>query len=354
MLQGKKLVRKLLMLLMMGSVPFAAFATNVIMETPLGDIEIELFDDVTPGTVENFLNYINDGDYEDTFVHRSIAGFVIQGGGYNFKGDLANPIPTDPPIQNEFKLSNIRGTIAMAKVGGDQDSATSQWFINLADNSANLDKGDGQGGGFYTVFGQVIGQGMEVVDAIAALPTVDAGNAFTDLPVIDLVGNTVSRENLVFSNVRLAPSSFEINPGLSGAWFNPATPGQGWLIDVIERESGLELFVAWFTYDASSPAANELDGFGSRQHRWFTASGSVTGDTAELDILLSSGGIFNDPSVTANQSVGSMTVQFSDCTNVQISFDFDASDDNDGSVDAIRLSPDVFCQTIVDAAAEVE
>ncbi len=354
MLQGKTLIKKIFVLLVTGSVPLVAFATNVIMETPLGNIEIELFDDVTPGTVENFLNYVNDGDYEDTFVHRSISGFVIQGGGFNFEGDKANAIPTDPPIQNEFKLSNIRGTIAMAKAGGDPDSATSQWFINLADNSANLDHDDGQGGGFFTVFGQVVGQGMEVVDAIAALPTVDAGSAFTNLPVIDLVGNTVLRENLVFSNVQLAPSSFEINPGLSGAWFNPATAGQGWLIDVIERESGLDLFVAWFTYDAASPTANELDGFGSRQHRWFTASGSVTGDTATLDILLSSGGIFNDPSVTSNQSVGSMTVQFSDCTNAQISFDFDASDDNDGSVNVIRLSPDVFCQTIVDAAAEVE
>jgi peptidyl-prolyl cis-trans isomerase A (cyclophilin A) len=335
------------------SVSFSAFATNVIMETPLGNIEIELFDEVTPGTVENFLNYVNDGDYEDSFVHRSVPGFVIQGGGFTFEAGQATAIPTDPPIENEFELSNVRGTIAMAKLGGNPDSATSQWFINLADNSASLDGDDGQGGGFFTVFGQVIGDGMEVADAVAALSRVDAGGAFSQLPVIDFSGGTLQSENMVFAEVRVADvlSTFEINPGLSGAWFNPETSGQGWLIDVIERETGLGFFVAWFTYDVDPPAADELDGFGSRQHRWFTASGDVSGDTAVLDIFLNSGGVFNDPRETTLEPVGSMTIQFSDCTNAQLSFDFDDSDDNDGSVEIIRLSPDVFCQAIVDAAA---
>jgi peptidyl-prolyl cis-trans isomerase A (cyclophilin A) len=312
-----------------------------------------LFDEVAPGTVENFLNYVNDGDYEDSFVHRSVPGFVIQGGGFTFDAGQAPPIPTDPPIENEFKLSNIRGTIAMAKLGGDPDSATSQWFINLADNSDSLDGDDGQGGGFFTVFGQVIGDGMEVADAIAALPRVNAGGAFGNLPVIDFSGGDLLSENMVFAEVHVTdvPPVFQINPGLSGAWFNQATSGQGWLIDVIERETGLDFFVAWFTYDVNPPAADELDGFGSRQHRWFTASGHVSGDTAVLDIFLNSGGVFNDPRETMSESVGSMTIQFSDCTNAQLSFDFDASDDNDGSVEIIRLSPDVFCQAIVDAAA---
>lgn len=354
MLQGQSLIIKMLSVLTIGSVSCAALATNVIMETPLGDIEIELFDDVAPGTVENFLVYVNDGDYADSFIHRSISGFVIQGGGFNFEGDVANPIAQNPPIENEFNLANIRGTIAMAKLGGDPDSATSQWFINLADNSANLDGDDGQGGGFFTVFGQVVGQSMEVVDAIAALPTVNAGSPFDNLPVIDFSGGDILRENLVFSNVRLALPSFEINPGLSGAWFNPATSGQGWLFDVIEKATGLEFFVAWFTYDVNPPVGDETDGFGSRQHRWFTAFGSVSGDTAVLDIFLNSGGVFNDPRETMSESVGRMTIQFSDCTNAQLSFDFDASDDNDGSVAIIRLSPDVFCQAIIDAAQAVK
>jgi cyclophilin family peptidyl-prolyl cis-trans isomerase len=350
-LKDNLVIIKVLFILATCSVSFSALATNVIMETPLGDIEIELFDEVTPGTVENFLNYVNDGDYEDSFVHRSVPGFVIQGGGFTFEAGQAVPIPTDPRIENEFNRSNVRGTIAMAKLGGDPDSATSQWFINLADNSANLDGDDGQGGGFFTVFGHVIGDGMEVADAIAALPRVDAGSPFSQLPVIDFSGGELIRENMVIAEVRVAQvlSTFEINPGLSGAWFNPDTSGQGWLIDVIERETGLEFFVAWFTYDVNPPAADEIDGFGSRQHRWFTAAGSVSGDTVVLDIFLNSGGVFNDSRETASEAVGSMTIQFSDCTNAQLSFDFDASDDNDGSVDIIRLSPDVFCHAIIDA-----
>ena len=117
----------------------------------------------------------------------------------------------------------------------------------------------------------------------------------------------------------------------------------------VERETGLELFVAWFTYDVNAPTANELDGFASRQHRWYTAAGDVSGDTAELEIFLNSGGVFNDPRETLSQSVGSMTIQFSDCTNAHVLWDFDASDDNDGDVDVVRLSPDVFCQMIVDS-----
>ena len=345
-----------LVALTMWSASFAAIATNVVMETPLGNIEIELFDEETPLTVENFLNYVNDGDYEDSFVHRSIPGFVIQGGGFTFKDEVVGAIPEDPPVENEFKHSNIRGTIAMAKIGGDPDSANSQWFINLADNSDSLDGSDGQGGGFFTVFGRVIGNGMEIADAIAALPIAEFASPFTDLPVIDFSGGDIQQENLVFSNVLLAEellTPFEINPGLSGAWFNPATSGQGWLLDVVEREMGLELFVAWFTYDVNPPPDDETDDFGSRQHRWFTALGSVSGDTAVMDVFLNSGGVFNDPRETHSEPVGSMTIQFTDCINAQLSFDFDASDEHDDSLDIVRLSPDVFCQAIIDSAQQV-
>ncbi len=152
----------------------APVAANFVlrMQTDLGAMDIEMFDTVAPQTVANFMNYVNDRDYEGTFFHRSIPGFVVQGGGYiantpngSILTDGASLIPTDPPVVNEFNLSNLRGTIAMAKVGGDPDSATSQWFFNLADNSANLDN---QNGGF-TVFAQVLNDGMDVVDTIAAL-----------------------------------------------------------------------------------------------------------------------------------------------------------------------------------------
>ena len=115
----------------------------------------------------------------------------------NFFGSFFH-ITQDAPVPNEFSplRSNVRGTIAMAKLGGDPDSATSEWFFNLVDNSSNLDN---QNGGF-TVFGRVIGNGMEVVDTMAALPRINASNAnpaFTDLPVLDAMNGT-SLSNLVY------------------------------------------------------------------------------------------------------------------------------------------------------------
>jgi cyclophilin family peptidyl-prolyl cis-trans isomerase len=157
--------------------PLLAANTIVRMETNVGAFNIELYDTEAPLTVANFLNYVNRGDYGNTVIHRSaVAGdppvpFIIQGGGYVYGNvfgvEFFFDFPKDPPVQNEFSpsRSNVRGTIAMAKIGGDPDSATSEWFFNLGDNSANLDN---QNGGF-TVFGHVIGPGMEIVDAIADL-----------------------------------------------------------------------------------------------------------------------------------------------------------------------------------------
>ena len=88
-----------------------AMATNVIMETPLGNFEVELFDDETPVTVANFLKYVNGGAYQNSFIHRSIPGFVIQGGGYTFTDGMYGAVPTDDPIHNETSISNTRGTI---------------------------------------------------------------------------------------------------------------------------------------------------------------------------------------------------------------------------------------------------
>lgn len=188
----------------------ASPASTVIIQTSLGDVPIQLYDTTTPPmtpapqTVANFLNYVNNGAYGNSFFQRSVPGFIIQAGGYTWN-DAANgvrPIPTNPPVPNEFSptRSNLRGTIAMAKVGGNPNSATSQWFINLADNSANLDN---QNGGF-TVFGQVTGNGMSVVDAIAALPTVNAGGDFSTLPIIPPVppsGGGIQKSNLVVYSV---------------------------------------------------------------------------------------------------------------------------------------------------------
>lgn len=155
----------------------------VAMDFPQGIILFEMFTDDAPGTVTNFLNYVNDGDYATSIIHRTVPGFIIQGGGFTSPnstfssvGQFAS-VPTDDTIDNEFSLSNVRGTVAMAKLGGDPDSATSQWFVNTADNSENLDN---QNGGF-TVFAQVLD--MLPVDNIEAISRVNAGGAFTDMPL---------------------------------------------------------------------------------------------------------------------------------------------------------------------------
>jgi peptidyl-prolyl cis-trans isomerase A (cyclophilin A) len=168
--------------------------TVVEVKTSLGNFSIELFDSAAPATVANFLNYVEAGRYNGTFIHRSVPGFVLQGGFFVFNQLLneVGGITLDPPVANEFNQSNSRGTLAMAKLGGDPDSATSQWFVNLADNGANL---DAQNGGF-TVFGQVIGDGMTVVDSIAGLPLFDIEGVGAT-PLINYLEGALLTENLV-------------------------------------------------------------------------------------------------------------------------------------------------------------
>ena len=165
---------------------FNAQSTIVEIRTSLGIVEVNLFDNTTPETVANFLSYADSGSYANSVVHRSVSNFVIQGGGFSYAGPIdvnsftLDRIPTGTPIANDPKLSNVRGTIAMAK-SSNPDSATSQWFINLSDNSNSLDVVTNAGG--FTVFGQVIGDGMQVVDAIAALTLLNGGGAFGELPI---------------------------------------------------------------------------------------------------------------------------------------------------------------------------
>jgi cyclophilin family peptidyl-prolyl cis-trans isomerase len=140
------------------------------INTVAGRFNFELLANDAPKTVENFQAYINAGRYQNTFIHRAVSGFVIQGGGYAAVIPYAH-IATFPTVVNEFKLGNTRGTVAMAKLGSDPNSASSEWFVNLADNRGNLDN---QNGGF-TVFARVIGNGMNVVDGIANLPRYNIG-----------------------------------------------------------------------------------------------------------------------------------------------------------------------------------
>jgi len=147
---------------------------KVTLDTTKGKIVIELYPEKAPKTVDNFLKYVKAGHYDGTVFHRVIAGFMVQGGGYDASGAEK---PTRPPIDNESNtgLSNARGTIAMARTG-DPNSATAQFFISVVDNS-RLDYAPGRWG--YAAFGQVV-QGMDVVDAIAAVQTRQPG----DTPVV--------------------------------------------------------------------------------------------------------------------------------------------------------------------------
>jgi len=140
-----------------------AIGSIVRFASSLGSYDIELLDTDAPITVANFKSYLD--DYTNSFIHRAPADFVIQGGGFTFENGTVTDITTSPAISNEFDAnnSNVRGTLSMALLGGQPDSGTSGWFINTVDNSSNLDAAQ------HTVFGRVIGTGMEVVDAIQGL-----------------------------------------------------------------------------------------------------------------------------------------------------------------------------------------
>ena len=157
---------------------------QVDLDTTAGKIRIELDPAAAPKTVENFLAYVKAKHYDGTQFHRVIPGFMIQGGG--FSTDFKQK-PTRPPIANEAEqsskagLTNVPGTIAMARTG-DPNSATAQFFINVNDNkSLNFREPTPQGYG-YVVFGKVI-QGMDVVNKIAAVPTGSGGPFARDVPV---------------------------------------------------------------------------------------------------------------------------------------------------------------------------
>jgi peptidyl-prolyl cis-trans isomerase B (cyclophilin B) len=145
---------------------------RVKLTTTMGDIVLELYPDKAPATVDNFLQYVKDGFYNGTVFHRVMDGFMIQGGGMDAN---LNEKRTRSPIKNEADngLKNEPYTIAMARTS-DPNSASSQFFINVADNQRLNHRDKTQAGWGYTVFGRVV-QGKEVVDKIKAVPTTTRG-----------------------------------------------------------------------------------------------------------------------------------------------------------------------------------
>ena len=155
----------------------------VIISTSKGDIRLQLDTENTPVTAENFLNYVRSSFYDNTIFHRVIAGFMIQGGG--FDSDMKQK-STNESIKNEAKNAkpNKRGTIAMARTM-DPHSATSQFFINVVDNGFLNYSGDHMQGYGYCVFGEVV-EGMDVVDSIAKVKT-EQRNGHADVPIEEVI-----------------------------------------------------------------------------------------------------------------------------------------------------------------------
>lgn len=221
------IIKKFIVIFVFLSIPVVAYCVDVVrLNVQIGAtnnvVDIELFDSIVPDTVQNFMNYVDvtvaNPRYDGSFIHRSMAGFVVQGGGYTFdqtfgafEYDAVNAlytgglqrVPQDAPIINEFPgsgLSNIRGTIGMAKASNNPDSATSEWFINLVDNSANLDTTNGG----FTVFGKVIDDGMAVFELIESVPVLDQTAihpAMESLPLDSYVaGDAIAQANLIRIN----------------------------------------------------------------------------------------------------------------------------------------------------------
>jgi cyclophilin family peptidyl-prolyl cis-trans isomerase len=180
------MIRRILLLLLFGVAANTAFAgrsnnPKVVIETNFGDIGIELYADRAPITADNFLQYVTTGFYDALLFHRIVKGFVIQGGGYYvYQGTLYSVQRGEPIVNESYNgLSNLRGTIAMARTS-DPNSATSEFYINQVDN-IDLDRAEADDGFGYCVFGRVL-SGMDVVDAIAEVPTENIGYGFTHFP----------------------------------------------------------------------------------------------------------------------------------------------------------------------------
>jgi len=202
-----------------------AAGTLAQFRTVFGDIEVELYDRDKPVTVQNFIRYVESGAYQNEFAHRLVPGFVIQGGGFTITNRGTTnaqivAVPTFPAITNEFgvgrRFSNVFGTIAMAKLGGNTNSATSQWFFNLADNTF-LDANDTNN--LFVVFGRVV-RGTNVLNSFNQFQYWDGtqtknlvynwGSPFDNLP---LLHPSITDSNFVFLDITLLQLTARLLPG---------------------------------------------------------------------------------------------------------------------------------------------
>ncbi len=240
--------------------PAIASAQIVVVTTPLGVFRMQLHPQEAPITTLNFRRYIGDGDYTDSFIHRSAFLFdsgvdVIQGGGYTIdQQGNKTPVPADPAILNEPGASNLRGTVAMAR-GAGVNSATSQWYINLSNSNASLDNVNGG----FTVFAHVL-NGLSVADAIHDLDRVNIGGAFTQLPILaGAEPPTVEYNEVVLTSYRIM-GDFDSDGDIDDADFGfafsnftgPGGTGQGQFTGDFDGDRDIDdadfgILFSWFT-----------------------------------------------------------------------------------------------------------
>ncbi|MES2706138.1 MAG: peptidylprolyl isomerase [Verrucomicrobiota bacterium] len=244
--------------------PDVSSAARVV--TDEGTMDFAFYSEKAPLTVANFLGYATRGDFTNTFFHRSAPGFVVQAGA--FRADpTASVVPTQPAVKNEPGITNARSTVAMAKLEGDPNSATNQFFVNLGNNSANLDN---QNGGF-TVFARVTGTGMAVADAIADLPVknyASVNRALTNTPVrggvppavydpalLVRISSVAVLPPLSFSAVSAAPAVAECRVDGGNLTITPVSPGETTVtvtatdLDGLTATSGISVSVMSASYE---------------------------------------------------------------------------------------------------------
>ncbi len=327
--------------------PDSESAVRVV--TNIGTMDFILYNTATPQTVTNFLSYVNNavstGNYNGAAFHRSIPGFIVQGGGFKVLSAPNNftAITTTASPINEPGISNLRGTVAMAKVGTDPNSATDQFFVNLADNSSNLDN---QNGGF-TAFARVAGSGMTVADAMAGLPTVSStvnvgGTPTTSLTDWPLTSSSAAMDvTKVVSITSAAPvavlsysvtgntNSSAVTASISGTnvQINGVAGGQS---DVTVTATDLDGSTVSQTFTVTvnqaplitSTAPNATGTVGAAYNFNYTASGfpvptfTFTG-TLPPGLGLSSAGVLSGSATTAGTFTGTVTATNSVSTNAQ-------------------------------------
>lgn len=291
----------------------ALYAQTVRFDTSLGGIDVILNPSTAPNTVANFMTYVNAGSYNKTIIHRVIPSFVVQGGGYIVKSHLPFFFPPNAPIANEYKASNVRGTIAMALAGADINSAQDEWFFNQADNSSTLDSQS------FTVFGNVANDAsLYVLDTIAAVPTytltITANNSLSNLPLLNYTANKIVQDsNYLYVNSIAPIIPADTAPGVVNAATFAANTSAGISPGEIITIFGTELgptAISGIALDSSGKVATTLQGTqvlfnGIPGPMIFTSSGQVATVV---------------PYAIANKSTVSMVVSYLGIQTAPLSF----------------------------------